>query len=315
MVDNWFMEEVINDIQNYSITHSAHYAELLMAIVLWDEVYYPQNKFNFWNNVPSQVQYALQPIDDSDEKWKEESVKEFYRYKGISEEEYYWLKWKNSSLFEPQDTVNCGAIRYLMLSNNNGLDYLPCEQRYCFLQEYLNIKNILTFLPRIKLQNSLTKVVNEYYVEAYKSLIDFSSLEIRMPVLVNFIFDNARNNMSPVDFAFHLKNEGPLIKYREYLNKIDVALENQDWLELRFLLSCSEEAVNTVISMDKKRLNRISVNILPTPSIMFESSNATVNLSNRPSLTINNFERHFKKFNLTFVKDITKYAINDMRRW
>lgn len=53
-----------------------------------------------------------------------------------------------------------------------------------------------------------------------------------MLVLVNFIIDNATNDMSPIDFAFHLKNEGTVVKYRSYLRKIEFALEKQDWKEL-----------------------------------------------------------------------------------
>ena len=64
MVDNWFMEEVIADIKEQKTHRSRCYGELLMAIVLWDEVYYPKNNYNWWNSIPSQVQNALIPLDD-----------------------------------------------------------------------------------------------------------------------------------------------------------------------------------------------------------------------------------------------------------
>lgn len=315
MVDNWFMEEVIADIRNKRTHCSNYYAELLMAIVLWDEVYYPLNEYNWWNTIPSQVQNKLQQLDDLKEDGKNESIKELYRYKGISDEEFYWLKWKEPFLTDPEDIVSSGAIRYLELSRKNGLDYLPCAKRQNFLRQYCSIDNIQTTLSRIRLQGALTKTIKEYYVETYKSLIDFSNLEIKMPVLVNFIIDNASDNMSPIDFAFHLKNEGAVIKYRNYLREIEVALEKQDWKELRYLLGCSDDAINSVILMDKKRLNGISVGIFPIPSIMYKNDKITANISSNPSLTIEGFEKHFKKFNLIFLKDITKYAINDMHIW
>lgn len=315
MVDNWFMEEVIADI-NAQRTHcSSYYAELLMSIVLWDEVYYPLNQYNWWNSVPSQVKDTLIPIEDFKEEGKYESIKELYRYKGVSEEEFYWLKWKEQTLLDPEDTINSGAIRYLALSNKYGLNYLPCAKRHKFLQEYCSKNNMNILLSRIKLQDNLTKTIEEYYTETYKALLDFSNLEIKMPILVNYIIDNSTDNMTPVDFAFHLKNEGNVVRYREYLNSIENSLEHQNWKELRNLLLYSEDAVNSVISMDKKRLNGITVGILPVPSIIFKHKNITTTISSKPSLTIENFEKSFKKFNLTFLKDITKYAINDMRRW
>lgn len=133
--------------------------------------------------------------------------------------------------------------------------------------------------------------------------------------LLMVIIDNASNDMSPIDFAFHLKNEGAVVKYRLYLREIELALEKQNWKELRYLLRCSNDAVNSVISMDKKRLNGISVGIFPTPSIMFKHDKITATMSTSPTLSIEHFEKHFKKFNITFLKDVTKYAINDMHIW
>lgn len=315
MVDNWFMEEVIADIRDHKIHYSNYYAELLMAIVLWDEIYYPLNEYNWWNSIPSQVQNRLQPIDDLKEDGKNESVKELYRYKGLSDEDFYWLKWKEPILLDTEDIVCSGAIRYLALSGKNGLDYLPCVKRQNFLREYCSIDNMKKSLSRIRLQESLTKTIKEYYIETYNSLIDFSNFEIKMPILVNFIIDNASNDMSPIDFAFHLKNEGAVVKYRSYLNEVEMALEKQNWKELRHLLRCSADAVNSIISMDRKKLNGISVSVFPTPSIMFKNDIIDATLSSSPSLTIAGFEKHFKKFNLIFLKDITKYAINDMHIW
>jgi len=315
MVDNWFMEEVIADIREQKAHCSSCYAELLMAIVLWDDVYYPLNKYNWWNSIPSQVQNMLQPVEDFNEEGQNESIKELYRYKGISEDEFYWLKWKEQILLDPDDIVSSGAIRYLALSGKNGFDYLPCEKRKDFLRKYCSIDNIKLSLSRIRLQGELTKIIKEYYIETYSSLIDFSNLEIKMPILFNFIIDNASNNMTPVDFAFHLKNEGPVIRYRSYLREVETALEKQDWKELRYLLNCSGDAINSVISMDKKRLNSISADILPIPSVMFKHNNITASISSDFGLTIEGFEKYFKKFNLIFLKNITEYAINDMHIW
>lgn len=315
MVDNWFMEEVIADIKEQKTHRSRCYGELLMAIVLWDEVYYPKNNYNWWNSIPSQVQNALIPLDDCGERGVSKSLSELHKHKGIAEDDSSWLKWKNNAVLDVTDVIGSGAIRYLALSSNNGLDYLPCAKRQKFLKEYCSQSSMIRMLTRLKLQDALTKTVEAYYVDAYKSLGDFSNLQLKMPVLANYIVDMATNNMSPVDFAFHLKNEGPVIRYREFLRNIDDSLEKQDWKELKYLLRCSEDAVSSVISMDSKKIESVSVEILPTPRVIFNFSGETVKIGEVPSLTLKQFEKHFKKFSLVFLKDITKYAIEDMRRW
>lgn len=59
----------------------------------------------------------LQPVEDLKEDVRNESIRELCRYKGISDEEFYWLKWKEPIVSDSEDILNSGAIRYLMLSN------------------------------------------------------------------------------------------------------------------------------------------------------------------------------------------------------
>ena len=39
MVDNWFIENVVADINAGNMNNSIHCAELLSALVLWDKIY------------------------------------------------------------------------------------------------------------------------------------------------------------------------------------------------------------------------------------------------------------------------------------
>ena len=135
MVDNWFMEEVLADIHDKTIHASKPYADLLMAIVLWDDIYYPQNDHNWWNSFPSQVQNRLRPIDDSREEGLIQSIQRFYQNDNVFDEDVKWMKWKNIRGGE-SEIVGCGALRYMMLSSNNECDYLPCTRRQSFLLQY-----------------------------------------------------------------------------------------------------------------------------------------------------------------------------------
>lgn len=314
MVDNWFMEEVVADIREKKTRDSKYYAELLMAIVLWDEVYYPSNKYNWWNTIPSQVQNALKPLDDAQEEGRTKSAREFYRYKGAPEE-YYWLKWKDPALLNTTDVIGTGALRYQALSQKHGLNYLPCLQRQEFLREYYRRNNIKTILARIELQKSLTRKVTEYLKQRYLSLLECPRIEFQMPALASFIFDNTPQDMSPIDFAFHLKNEGAVIRYRKYLQEIDDAIENSDWIELQYLLKQSDEAVQSVLSLDRDRIWKVLTTIIPRPSLSlnlvegeFPSIEASFDVPVDQLLA--GVSELAKNYRFTFLRDLIKYAMN-----
>lgn len=311
MVDNWFMEEVVADINDNKIHNSQNYADLLMAIVLWDEVYYPQNTHNWWKSFPSQVQNALQPIEDVAEQGYQSNLQGL---RSMSAMPFISYLAQNAKICS--DIISAAALHYVKLSSKNGCDYLPCKERQSLLLKFMTPQNIQKSLTRLKMQGNLDKSVEEYYHDTYKALLDFSDLKLKMPVLANFILDNTPNEMTPVEYAFHLKNEGAVIKYRQYLNQVEDALEKQNWKDLRFLLRCSNDAVSEVTSLDKKNLGSVKVRLLPTPSILLKYDGVSANISPTPSFEIKmKIQNPFGKIHLTFLKDLTKYAINDMKRW
>ena len=306
MVDNWFMENVVRSIFNNDTRHSRSYADLLMAIILWEDVYYPNNSKSIWNVFPSQVQDKLHPIYD----YENEDSKEPYKQE-IGDEVGCWLEWKEGPQKEPE-IVSRNALRYMMLSSKNGCDYLPCEKRKSFLLKYFSPQRIQKALYRMKMQGSLDKTIEEYYSDTYKALLDFSDLNFEMPVLANFIFDNTPKGMTSVDYAFHLKNEGPVINYRKYLSHVEDALETQNWSELRYLLGCSTDVISDITSLDKKQIFSIGASIIPIPSLLLQIGGFNITAS--PSTISIAVEKcgSFKKMHLTFLRDLTKYAINDM---
>ncbi len=289
MVDNWFMEEVLaeireNDVQNYS-----SYTDLLMAIVLWDDVYYPSNGKNWWNSMVSPVQDLLIPVDDFGE-------------------------WEGRHT-EHNNIVCDGAIQYLDFCNQKGFNYLPCKKRLNFLRRACSPEEVSKALMRLRQQDILTKTVRDYYLDHYNNVLELQKIQIQMPILSKYIFDEASNDISPVDFAVQLKNEKKVIEYRNFLDQLDSAVEKQDWRELRFLLQCSQDAVDSVLSVDKRKLISVSVDIFPLPQIIIHLGNIEMNLGKTLSLTINNVEALIKKYNLIFLREVTQYAINDMALW
>lgn len=315
MVDNWFMEEVIADIRDGKIEDSQYYTDLLMAIVLWDEVYYPRNQYNWWNSVDSQVQNVLHPIDDSDEYWKKESIEELCRYKGVKIDDWYWLKWKDSSLVNSDDIMRSGAIRYLALSSKNGLDYLPCIKRQKFLREYLAFNNKHNTLTRLQFQKNATEITTKLFLKEYELLNDELNIKIKMPMLAKFVYDNTPHNMTPIEYALHLKNEGPIIRFRQYLGEIDNAIENEKKDELRYLLALSREVIDDVILMDRKSILSFDLDIGIVPAIIFKKGNAEAKISPTPSVRIKDINLFDRKYNLTFFRDVSIHTINDIKKY
>lgn len=173
MVDNWFMEEVVSDINDNRVHNSKNYADLLMAIVLWDEVYYPENSHNWWKSFPSQVQNVLQPIEDNKEQ-RYQSALQNLSFRSLIP---LMCGLSQSDVIQ-SDIIGTAALHYAKLSNNNGCDYLPCKKRQSFLMKYMDPQNVQRSLTRMKMQGNLDKSIEEYYTDTYQSLLDFSGLKL-----------------------------------------------------------------------------------------------------------------------------------------
>lgn len=313
MVDNWFMEEVLADIHDNKTRFSEPYSELLMAIVLWDSVYYPQNSYNWWNCFPSEVQNMLLPLDDSRENGYKHSLYLQYRYKGYSKEEYQWINWKDIPPSE-SDIVASGALRYMALSATNNCDYLPCTRRQRFLRKLNSKRLIQADLSRLKCMTNLDSQVKSYYIDTWGKLVDFSSLELEMPILTRYIFDYTPDIMTPVDYAFHLRETGPVIAYRNYLTQLEAALETQNFKELDYLLKASKDAIAEVLSLNKKAIGSVEVTIFPRPSILLKLGDIKVSFSPNPVIAVGTTVPNFqKKIQLTFLKNLARFATHEKR--
>lgn len=60
------------------------------------------------------------------------------------------------------ETVNKGAVKYMLLSNRNGLNYFPCEKRCMFLRQS-NLFNNCKCIRRFEIIGTLDKEIMKYY--------------------------------------------------------------------------------------------------------------------------------------------------------
>ena len=307
MTDNWFLSETLRYLRAPEENSARPYAELLMALVLWDEVCFPLNERSRAWMESGELEGCLSPIEDEAPELEDRAWQLLHMY--IQDEPgcdpyFLWMR-------DPENFVNAGALHYQMLSVKHGCDYLPSTRRQAFLKAHESHRYLKELLLRMGMQEKLDEAARAYYQKSLEALLDFSELKLDMPVLADFIVSSTPRGMRPVDYALQLRQEGPVIRYREYLSQVEQALERQQWKELRRLLAASQEAIDGVLALDRRRLGSVTVKLLPTPSVMMNYGYAKGELSASPGLS---FElKPGRRMHLTFLKDLTAYAINDRK--
>lgn len=288
MVDNWLLEELIDQSNNNSVPESL--CLLLSAIVLWDSVEFPLNSNNYWRKV-----------DVSANKWSREieslrntlgaldDVGEAYDY-----EKRVFFK-ENRHLFDEDvsEVVGIGALRYLKLSNSCGLDYLPCSKRREFICKYPNICK--QSISRINSLEPLDREIKEFLDDLSRAF-GGNYFSIEHPVLVDYILRNTPEDMSYVDYALHLKCEGPVIQYRRYLEELEKAINNQNIMELIKLRNYSKEVVQDIVNTNSSTIISADLNLFPIPSIAISKSIDAA-----------------KKMHITFLENLTRFSFSERR--
>lgn len=306
MVDNWFMEEVLDSIAKKTTYHSKAYAELLMAIVLWDEICYPKNDYNWWNSIDTQVQDKLTPIDDLREEGFEKSIKLVLGDRHSPEDEL-WRAWHGIPPTETE-VVATGAIRYMLLSGKYDCDYLPCSKRKAFLKKYVDDERFYTMLKRFDEMKRLDETVESFIHRAYPHA------SIKVPSLVKYIFNRAAHEgMSPIDVAFHVREEGPVVRYREHLHKTIQVYGTGDVRKVNELQRYNDDAIADVLSVDPERINLVAeIPIFSCPKISIEKDFGSVSASVSPSGVKLKARVNPRHLGTMFLSDLAEHAISNV---
>lgn len=323
MVDNMLMEEVVTDILSGKRPISQSYSDLLMSIVLWDNVYYPQNINCWWTTMPTPLRDLLTPIEDT--------RTEGLDLTGVPD----LLTFHHGR----PDVLVSGAVYYMEMSSRNNCDYLPSAKRREMMfypssgnieQVFVNAYHGIDDPWRLKRMRVLDEQICAYYAEAYKDMfckgrIIDTSLDnfpkLSMPVLTRYIFEHSRGEMDPIDYAFHLKHEGSVIRYREYLSKIEDAFEKGKTIpEIQSLLNESKEVVSDVLSGHNKFLEEVTFRILPIPSVIlkfnFQGWRITIDPGSSLPVSLEKLlSGSYKKWQLTFLRDLTTDEIGRKKFW
>ena len=195
LIDNWSLENIIHDLDNIDLLlRNPTFHNILETLFLWDNIYFPKNEFSlYWNLLleDSVLKNFLIPLEDNEE-FEEES------------RALYNTHYRQNHYTE---NIACGAIRYIMLSAENRIDYLPCPQRSEFIQESNINKLLFNYgqmpvngrnnipMPRKELWSTLDRELKKYYIEFEKQYSN-SYYEVELPVLANYIIYSKPDNIN-----------------------------------------------------------------------------------------------------------------------
>lgn len=277
LIDNWNLEEIFSSISEMgSIELTDSYKDLLSAVVLWDKIFCPNNEMSIaWKRADSSLSRIVTPIDDIGHLFEEEATKICY---DIADKHRY------------NDIVAKGAVRYQLLSNSLGLNYLPAPKRASFLKEN---NYLLNKMIRSKIHNIVDASVMSKFEELDRVLGD-NVISFKMPLLVDYIIYNTNNGLSYLDCALQIKNTDRVKRYREYLSTIEQEISEGNWRKLYSFKSDVEELINDILKLDRKHIVTAGISIFPMPSI---------NIS---------FDLPIKKkpVHLTFIRELVNFAFN-----
>lgn len=289
LIDNWNLQEIYYDIYDINNIHDIHeinnknysqpYKDLLSAIVLWENIFYPQNERSVvWNPSNSILSKIMQPYDDSKHIFSEQAAKIYHNICNCD---------------ETNAIIGQGAIRYQLLSNSLGLNYLPAPKRADFLKKYNYSSSIL----RSQIENIVDSSVMNMFLQL-NSLLGEEQISFKMPLLVDYIIYNTNNSSSHIDCAMELKKDNSVKRYRQYLSYVEKELEKGNWTELFSFKRDTEELINDILKLDNKHIFSTNVSLSIMPSICVEKE----------------FNIKKPKLHLTFIKSLIDFAFKKRKQ-
>ena len=268
LIDNWGLEELAFNLKNpKQLLRSTIFSNILEAIVLWDNIYFPNNKYSqFWRNLifESKFNNCLKELADNNN---------FYNSSNLLYEKYY----KN----EYTKNVACQAIRYSLLTETLGYDYLPCYKRTLFIQEsklysilheeknlYINgiVGNIFS---RSDFFTTINNEVKDYFNE-FNAYYQKDIFEFKLPVLANYIINSKPTNLSYFEYAKNLKQNLFVKQFINYINGIENSISQGNFIPCTRFKKDIHELVENICNIDKEFIVSIDGSLLPKPIINFD---------------------------------------------
>ncbi len=223
-------------IDNWTLHNSAHvicfpdraedkyqdFENLLMAILLWDEIYY-------WDN-------------DNGTKWnyifEDREVEIPIKKVAISQQVL-----NEVAAIEDKDIIRGGALQYQMIANEMGLDYLVEKKRCNYIHKPNDIRDVL--LPQ-KFVYHIEKDVEEYYKSLMK-FFDNKELKFRFPLLVDYILKEAGSIKQCINVAMDMRETRELKNMRKWIANLHKDINNGNWLKVEKAIKDVDDIISDII--------------------------------------------------------------------
>lgn len=214
--------QVVRRIKDKELNISDYDALLnvIVAIVLWDDVYIFSERFSSWyvEGIDYFNQYCnnFHILDTTTRLDMPNDLRKmlldhfFERYEdprtGVSS---YRVSFQDKR-----------ALEYLFTANINGLDYMPSIERQMILERY----NYTSFFLRKDVISKVDKELERYYKQANQS-ISVKRIKYVFPVLLDYLLE--RYDIEDIiKGAFELKQNRSLVKFRKSMDLLDKAWES-----------------------------------------------------------------------------------------
>lgn len=285
MIDNWTIEDIAFSGKN--MINSPGFHNIIEAIILWDQVYYPNNeKSIFWKYL-TQEQKVEKYISPCIEDKKIENIAE----------QIYYEKYKKKY----SKNIAMRAIEYDLLANSMGCDYLPCKARRLFLRDidYYKQDNIIGTISNLKVcKDDIMKFVDKTTqdrLKEFNSSVGSKSIEIKVPILSHYVIGNKPDGKTYFEYAQQLKCKSRIRIFSDYIENVEKEWEYGNFRPYMQLCNDINDIVNDINKIDKKLIFEIMAVVKIIPKIEFDIFD-------------------IRKYNISFVKKIVRYVFDNNRR-
>lgn len=244
LIDNWNLSKMRLIENNNKYIPNDAYSNLLSAIVLWDNIYYLDEKpFVFSGLVESNILSLLKPLH------MDQKIKRIFEKS--SKKEY-----KKNYSYRYNDVIAERALYYHEISKAFNLDYYPESRRADFLNHVIGKYELW----------SRNEVIKEEEKEILRRIQEFNMENdsiISIPLLSNLIIKNSDQDFT--NTALDIKNTKEVIRFRKYMDKVDEEINLGNFEEAKSILKLIPYIIDDIEKMDRKIDITAKIKIKLTP--------------------------------------------------
>ena len=257
LIDNWSIEEFVSQVEFKSTEdYDSKFFGILEAILLWDEIYYPQNnKSIVWKESASRIA-ELKCLDNI--------LKPLEIHPDNNTTDLF-LK-----LFPDMESVivGQGAVWYSAESAKNGLDYYPCQRRAKYIEKtdlYKKIHNNSIRRNLIDQFNGEVRNIYDEYMNYYPGL----QVEYDFPYIADYLLKKSEGD--PLRYTIERRKDSDIIELKQTFTRIEECISSGHIGEAIDYKKDIELIVKEIV--DGRKLPTGSIGLLPSISIDFDVNN------------------------------------------